>query len=265
MAGLPRSGNTLISCILNQNPKIKVSANSLVSEIFYNLEVLKNNNIYQNFPDEKSLENVISNIFDSYYRHWECEYIIDRSVWGTPDNLFLLQKYLKNDIKIISPVRDLLHVISSMYDQQNDILNNIINSWSSSGWRMPCDKTLEEVKCEILMEKDSMIEKSLLSVKNLSSKQNKKFTKFIEYDDLVENTEKEIKKIYEFLDIEYYNHDYTNLKQYEVNGIKYNDYVVGQKNNMHYIKSQITKSKTDLKKFNQKIISRYSNLECWRE
>ena len=38
LAGLPRCGNTLFSSILNQNPNIKVTANSLLPEIFLALK-----------------------------------------------------------------------------------------------------------------------------------------------------------------------------------------------------------------------------------
>ena len=33
LAGLPRAGNTLLGSILNQNPKVKVSPNSMLVEI----------------------------------------------------------------------------------------------------------------------------------------------------------------------------------------------------------------------------------------
>ena len=48
--------------------------------------------------------------------------------------------------------------------------------------------------------------------------------------------EKEIKKVYQFLDLPYYPHYFTNLKQIMVNGISYNDGVVGK--NMHTIRTE---------------------------
>jgi len=264
MSGLPRSGNTLLSCILNQNPKIKVSANSLVSEILFQLENLKLHGIYQNFPDEDSLNNIIENVFNLYYKNWDCDYIIDRGPWGTPHNLSLIQKYLKNDLKIICPVRDVIEVITSMYIQRNDELNLIIDNWISNGWRLPSDKTIDEVKCEILTDSNGMIEKGLFSVKTLSSLKYKNFVRFIEYNNLVENIEEEIKKIYNFFEIDFYNHDFKNIKQYEVNGIKYNDNIFGCPTTLHHVRNTISKSNTDINIFDKKIISRYSNLEYWR-
>ena len=59
LVGLPRAGNTLFGSILNQNPRVRVTANSIVSEIMWLTECLKKDEAYQNFPDEKSLDNVI--------------------------------------------------------------------------------------------------------------------------------------------------------------------------------------------------------------
>ena len=87
LSGIPRAGNTILSCILNQNPNIGVSANSLVSETLFKLEKWKETDIaFRNFPDERSYRTMTKSIIPSYYSEWEQDYIIDRSTWGTPDN-----------------------------------------------------------------------------------------------------------------------------------------------------------------------------------
>ena len=61
LCGLPRSGNTLLSTILNQNKNIAVTPNSIVTEIYKNLYFLKKNNMtFLNFPDEQSFDNVLT-------------------------------------------------------------------------------------------------------------------------------------------------------------------------------------------------------------
>ena len=75
LVGLPRAGNTLFGSILNQNPRVRVTANSIVSEIMWLTECLKKDEAYQNFPDEKSLDNVIKNIISNYYKDWHHLYI----------------------------------------------------------------------------------------------------------------------------------------------------------------------------------------------
>ena len=61
----------------------------------------------------------------------------------------------------------------------------------------------------------------------------------IKYNDLVENPEKELRKVYTFLNLPYYQHYFTNLNQLTDNGIQYNDGIVGKI--MHTIRNEIKK------------------------
>ena len=63
ISGFPRAGNTVLASILNQNPKIKASAHSILPDVLFQLDKLKDKDIYRNFPDEKSLDNLIEKTF----------------------------------------------------------------------------------------------------------------------------------------------------------------------------------------------------------
>ena len=58
---------------------------------------------------------------------------------------------------------------------------------------------------------------------------------FIKYDDLVENPEATLQKDYTFSNIPYFSHTFIGLDQLVVNGIKYNDDVMGK--NMHTLRT----------------------------
>ena len=58
LAGLPRSGNTILSSILNQNPDVCCTPNSITLEIYKDLFLLKQTDVFMNYPDHKSLDNV---------------------------------------------------------------------------------------------------------------------------------------------------------------------------------------------------------------
>ena len=89
LSGLPRAGNTLFSSLINQNKNIKVGANTVLTDAIFGLNIIKDDDIFHNFPDHESLDNVINNVFLNYYKNWNCDYIIDRGPWGTPTNLML--------------------------------------------------------------------------------------------------------------------------------------------------------------------------------
>ena len=82
----PRSGNTLFASIINQNKDIAATANSLTLEIMKDLFLLKQTDVFQNYPDHRSLDNVLDNVFNNYYQHWPQRIIIDRGPVMTESN-----------------------------------------------------------------------------------------------------------------------------------------------------------------------------------
>ena len=267
IAGLPRSGNTLLSSILNQNPDIQVSANSNISFILNYLNNLHNDLNTKNFPDFNSLNNLIKLVLDSYYQEWNGKYIIDRGPWGTPDNLNILQKYLQNEIKIIVTVRDITEILASFLRLNlSNILIDRLNQEINYGSRFnETYKSDIELYCEILMSPNGQIEKHLLSLFNLLKEDNKKYLHILEYNDLINYPQDSVKKIYEFLNIPYYNnHNFNKINEFNVNGIYYDDKVYIE--NLHKLKEKIKFSDYNVEDIlPSKIIQKYSGLEFWRE
>ena len=63
LSGLPRAGNTLLGSLINQNPNVSLTAHSVVADILWQLELIKRDQTFLNFPDSKSFENVTKNVF----------------------------------------------------------------------------------------------------------------------------------------------------------------------------------------------------------
>tara|TARA_Y100001951_G_scaffold73028_1_gene59948 strand:+ start:248 stop:1000 length:753 start_codon:yes stop_codon:yes gene_type:complete len=203
--GMPRAGHTLLSTILNQNPDVQTTANSLVMGLLHKIHSSKSIELFTNFPDHKSLDNVVKGIIPNYYKDWNYKYIIDRSNVGLGDSLTLLKKYLKNPLKIIVLTRELKDVISSFLKAHKN-------------WKFPVKDQVQH-----LLRVDGKIHRSVLSIKKLKKQEYKDITHFITYEDLVNNPEKTINDIYEFLEIPQYNHYFTNLNKFSANGITYNE------------------------------------------
>ena len=110
---MPRSGNTLLASIINQNPKVACTANSITLEIMKVIYLLKEDETFKNYPDHKSLNNVLSSVFQNYYKDWPQDIIIDRGPAMTDGNLMLLRKHLGQPVKCIVLWRDLLDVLAS--------------------------------------------------------------------------------------------------------------------------------------------------------
>jgi len=216
---MPRSGNTLFSTVMSQNPKIAATANSITLEIIKDLFLLKQTDVFQNFPDHKSLDNVSDVVFDTYYKDWPQEIIIDRGPVMTPNNFELVKKHYKRPFKCIILLRDLMDVLASYMQWYTENSDSFVNKLGTS----------DDEKLGMIMNKDGAIAKELEAIKNAYNYPD--ICHFVKYNDLVANPEQEFRKIYEFMEEPYYPHYFENLQTLSVNGIKYDDKIVGS--NMH--------------------------------
>ena len=216
----PRSGNTLFASIMNQNPEIAATPNSITLEIMKDLFLLKNTDVFLNYPDHKSLDNVLDSVFDTYYKDWPQRIIIDRGPVTTVGNLAVMQRHYNKPFKVIVLLRDLMDVLASYmqwYTENPDAFPNRYNLKN------------DEEKLMMIMNKDGAVAKDLEAIKN--SYNYKNMCHYVKYDDMVTNPEQEFKKIYEFIGEPYFNHRFNNVDQVNVNGLSYDDKIVGS--NMH--------------------------------
>jgi len=244
----PRSGNTLFTSIINQNPEIACTPNSITLEIMKDLFLLKDTDVFQNYPDHKSLDNVLDVVYDTYYKDWPQRIIIDRGPVMADGNFKLMQKHYKRPFKCIVLLRDLIDVLASYmkwYTENPDAFPNRYN----------CKN--DDEKLAMIMNKNGGIAKELEAIKNASNYPD--ICHFVKYDDLVAQPEQEFRKIYEFIGEPYYNHKFENLKQVEVNGMGYDDKIVGK--NMHKIKTVVRKEYNPyIEKIPERIRQKYGHI-----
>ena len=216
----PRSGNTMFTSIMNQNKDLVVTANSITLEIMKDLFLLKQTDVFQNYPDHKSLNNVLDSVYDIFYKDWPQRIIIDRGPVMTTGNFALMQKHFKRPFKCIILLRDLMDVLASYMQWYTENPDSFPNRFGLQ---------TDEEKLAMLMNKDGAVAKELEAIKN--SYNYKDICHYVKYDDMVTNPEEEFRKIYQFLDEPYFNHRFNNLDQVNVNGLTYDDKIVGS--NMH--------------------------------
>ena len=237
LVGLPRAGNTLFGSLLNQNPRVKVTANSVVPDIIWRTECLKGDQIYNEFPDENSLNSVLENIIPNYYQNWDYDIIIDRSVWGLQSNLELLKKYSPNEIKFVVLLRDIQEVVASYVHWSENNKPNFIDNLT--------DGTIKS-KVDFVLREDSDLWRNYWSIIGARDSEYPCF--FIEYKDLVNHTSKVLSSLYDFLEIKPFQHHYNKLDNFNINGLEYNDDMLG--NNLHTVrKDEVKLSSYDVNKY----------------
>ena len=216
---MPRSGNTLFASVINQNPEIAATANSITLEIMKDLFLLKETDVFQNFPDHQSLDNVLDSVYENYYKDWPQKIIIDRGPVMTKDNLSLMQKHYTQPFKCIILLRNVMDVLASYMQWYTENPNAFPNKYGKT----------DEEKLSVIMNKNGAVAKELIAIQNAYNYPD--MCHFVRYDDMVANPEQEFRKIYEFIEEPYYPHYFDNLKQVSINGLSYDDRAAG--NNMH--------------------------------
>ena len=68
--GLPRSGSTLLTALLNQNPKIHAGTLSPVFELMYYTDEILHKEQAQAFPKPKVFQEIVTNTLINY--NWIC-------------------------------------------------------------------------------------------------------------------------------------------------------------------------------------------------
>ena len=249
LVALPRSGNTLFASIINQNPNIVCTANSITLEIMKDLFLLKETDVFLNYPDHRSLDNVLDSVYDNYYKDWPQEYIIDRGPVLAKGNFELIKKHFKRPFKCIVLLRDLMDVLASFmkwYTENPDAFPNRFNLKN------------DDEKLSTFMSKEGGIAKELEAIKNAYN--YPEICHFVKYDDLVAKPQEEIQKIYKFLEIPFFNHQFKDLKQININGMGYNDRIVGR--NMHTIRTVVRKEHNSYKdKLPERIKKKYEHIK----
>ncbi len=202
ISGLPRSGSTLLSGILKQNPDFYADIASPVQQLTEtSIDVITSCENNLNIAEDQR-KNIIYGLFDGYYKHIEKSVIFDSSRGWTKRISFL--KALFPDTKILCLVRDVV---------------SIINSFELIASKNPFHtKTLTEHKdnvfarCDGMMDRNGGIVTGPWILLQEGYAMNPEMIMLIEYDNLCKTPEKTMREVYEFMGKPYYSHNFENVE-----------------------------------------------------
>ena len=199
---MPRAGNTLLGSLLNQSDDIKVTANSVVTELVHRILTLQDFPQYQEFPDYTGVHNAAKQAFFSYYKHYKCKHVLDRGSWGTEANLNYLRE-LKLNSKFVILYRPVFECLASTLKVMN------------------IKESRKEEMCNSLLRRDHNMGVSIWSIENILNSEEK--YKIITYDELIKSPKQTIFKILKFLNVPQYRIKTKNFNQFSIQNIQYND------------------------------------------
>lgn len=236
LAGLPRTGSTLLTSILYQNPLIHTEgASALCGLVWANLNELKDNRHIQ--ATQRSIDPIIRKIPEIYYAHVGREVVIDKCfTWTLDGNIDAIRKYITPKPRFIvmhRPIEDIINSFVGLMERSdtNGIFQFDIDNNSKAYRHM----TLKEQRRSAALQKGGVLEMPLVAYETARTYRDQSLFHYVSYKDLTEKPEEVLNGIYDFLDMPRYKHDFKNIK----NKNKESDLVWGLKD-MHTIKSSIT-------------------------
>jgi len=221
LSGLPRTGSTLLSSILSQNPEIFAGGNSAVCQLMWDMQVSCETNASEQLRANYKIstqDDLVRAIPAIYYKDVNQTYIFDKCrSWTLPANLQMIKRYITDDPKILVLTRPV-----------DEIADSFAKLRKANGWSGDLEIGLRDENSEPIM-------RSLAGIEYAKSINTGEFL-FIEYKNLVEKPQETIDEIYDFCNLEPFAHYYKKIK----NRYPENDEVYGLKG-MHTIKPNIGK------------------------
>jgi len=233
--GMPRSGSTLLSNILAQNPRFHVTPTSGLSELIFGVHQFWKTNpvIKASETPEKQLA-IIRDLFQSYHQDTDRPIVFNKSRGWAPI-IELVENSLDQPIKILTTTRKITNILASMEKLYRKEIKNI-----NSPMEMNSQMHTLEGRLSVWTSQEGLVGSAFNSIRDAVMRGHGKKFHFIDFEKLTTQPELTMKYVYDFLGEEYYEHNFNNVPQYT----KENDTEHGF-SDLHTIKPKVEPVKDD--------------------
>ena len=192
LAGMPRSGSTLLASLLNQNPDVFVSSSSPVCNLLWHTHELWESQVALHAnPNNDAKRRALSNLIGDFYADRKESLVIDKSfTWGTPENLNLLMQYAPDLPRFI--------VMDRPADEAEASFRRLMSKYPNSMFE-PAD----ELRSGIIARCERSRNHLLSFVPELCV--------VVSYDALVSSPQSVIKAVYAHFGMSNFAHDFDNV------------------------------------------------------
>lgn len=231
LAGFPRSGSTLLTSILYQNPTIHTEGHSALCNVMWDtLSSLECNPHLKATNREQTIADVMSMLPTAYYVNQKRDVVIDKSfTWTLSGNIDMIQKYVTPTPKFIVMERPIDEVVNSflgLMERNNN--NGVFDISNFTG-------TLRERREQAIRAEGGSLSADIRAYNNAKDHADQSMFHYVSYKDLVEKTQETLDGIYTFLGLPLFEHDLNNIENHHTE----DDTVWGFKD-MHTIRPVIS-------------------------
>ena len=203
ITGLPRSGSTLLSSILNQNPKFQASISGPLYGFVKN--IISNSSaaaVRTHCPIEKRKE-LILNLVNTYYNESN-DVVFDTNRSWSLDTPLLADLY--PDAKIIVCVRSIPWIIDSFETLVTNNIYDVSRMFSKENAHDVYSRTDE------LMADKGIVGGPYKGVKQAIAGPKRENILIVEYDQLATDPKSTIERIYKFINEPMFDHNFNNVE-----------------------------------------------------
>ncbi len=205
ISGLPRSGSTLLSAILRQNPDFYADISSPVQGLVASTINVITGSESNHLIDEPRRKHILRALVQSYYDAVTPKTVFDTSRGWTAKTSLLKELYPQT--KIICCVRDLPWILDSF--ERIAAKNTLYNA------ALTDDEARQTVttRCDALMDvkKEGQVVKPYYFLEE-GMLLNPDMIMLMEYESLCKKPESVMREIYQFIGKPYFDHDFDNVE-----------------------------------------------------
>lgn len=236
LAGLPRSGSTLLANILAQNPRMYVTPTSGIVDMLVQVRnSWDRNDAFQAANrqlSEEIKERVLKAMLQAYFAHAEQPVCIDKNrYWSEFLEMGAALVGGRDKVKVIVTVRDLRDVLASFENlyRKTSALGQL---HQEANLALKFKTALGRV--ETFIDDGQPVGRAYNAIRDAVTRGWADCMHFVEYDALTKNPKETLEGIYKFLGEEGCEHDFDNVEQVTFE----DDFVYGFKD-LHQIRAQV--------------------------
>jgi sulfotransferase len=206
ISGLPRSGSTLLSAILRQNPRFHAGMSSPVASFFESIiaQVSAGSEL-STMVDQTQRARLLKGLFDSFYADTPNPVIFDTNRAWTSQLPALMQLF--PEAKVICCVRDVAWVMDSLERQFRS------NAFENTRlFNNPAERSTVYTRVEALANANRLVGFPWHALREACFSEFATRILLVEYDLLAARPADVFKLIYEFLGEKPYAHDFNNVQ-----------------------------------------------------
>ena len=210
LGGLPRSGSTLLCNILAQNPLIHSTHTSACLEVLFGIRNSWDEYIeHKAHPMEDTKRQVMKGVLENYYWDVEKPVVVDKSR-GWLAHLEMLEWVLGRKAKVLVPVRDIRDVLASFEKLWRQAAKSHQIGIEKNNY-MRFQRLDERLEC--WASREEPVGLAANRVKDAVARGFRDRIHFVDYGDLTWKPQETMNGVYDFLELEQYEHNFDHVEQ----------------------------------------------------